>query len=72
MHVKACGGHNTVEEYMNLHVLQWATPQGKVLQDKVCLAGPAVTAGDANQPVTRHFISGCLNIFAMKIRAHSL
>ena len=36
---------------MNLHVLQWATPQGKVLLDKVCLAGSAVTTDDANQPV---------------------
>ena len=35
----------------------------------VYLAGPAVTADDANQPFPWHFNSGSHNIFSMKIRA---
>ena len=52
-----CRVYKIVEESMNLHVLQWATPQGKLLQDKVCLAGPALTADDANEPVARHLLT---------------
>ena len=72
----------TVEESINIQVLHWATPQGKVplsgddfgvgyyelvFLECFCCVCRAVSANDANQPVARHFNSGSHCISDMRI-----